>query len=471
VRWLAFVDCTLAVVAYLLAITLRSEAILDRAFGPVALGMDWSMLLVLVVAFVVFYLFGLYEPEIVVSRPLHLWTLVRANAIAFLIAAGLIYLARLPVGFQSRFIVVGTFVIFFVLAATVRVVVGSLLRRYRLDSLGARALVVGRPQRTESLQERLRDLRGPTTVAELDFQPQGPHLVSRLEEILAGSPARGPEAFGQVFIDAGSLPYEDVLPVVAVAHRAGVEVYVVSRLLRALNSRRLLFDLYEAPVVKVRRSPEDTRRSLSKRALDVVVAAAALVVFSPVMLVIAATIKLTSKGPVFYGHERVGRNGTPFTFYKFRSMHVGNDHSVHAEYVKELINGNGKAHIVANGDHADEVYKLVDDPRVTPVGRFLRKYSLDELPQFWNVLRGDMSLVGPRPALDYEVAHYKEWHKSRLAPAPGVSGLWQVQGRSRVTFDEMVFEDVMYGCVRTLVVDGVICLRTIPAALVGHGAL
>jgi exopolysaccharide biosynthesis polyprenyl glycosylphosphotransferase len=463
-------DCATAVVAYLLALSLRSESVLDRVLGRIAIGMDWSMLLVLAIAFVSFYLFGLYEVEIVVSRPLHLWTLVRANAIAFLVAAALIYTARLPLAFQSRFVVVGTFVIFFMLAACIRVVIGSVLR-HRLDALGGRTLVIGRPQRTESLCERLGDVGGPTTVDVLDAEQQGRHIVSGCEAALEESAGKGAAAFGRVFVDVGSVSYEDALRLVAVTHDAGVEVYVVSRLLRTLSSRRLLFDLFEAPIVKVRHSPVTSGRSRSKRALDLVVATAALVVFSPFMAVIAAAIKLSSTGPVFYGQERIGRNGRPFTFYKFRSMYAGNDHTVHAEYVKELINGNGRAYSVGTDREARQVYKLVDDPRVTPVGRFLRKYSLDELPQFWNVLRGDMSLVGPRPALDYEVAHYKEWHAQRLLPLPGISGLWQVQGRSRVTFDEMVFEDVMYGCVQDLAIDGVICLRTIPAALVGHGAV
>ncbi|HJW74085.1 MAG TPA: sugar transferase, partial [Thermoleophilia bacterium] len=143
----------------------------------------------------------------------------------------------------------------------------------------------------------------------------------------------------------------------------------------------------------------------------------------------------------------------------------------HREHMRSFINGKAELQVVGDPDDPEEIYKLAGDPRITRVGRFVRKYSLDELPQLWNVLVGDMSLVGPRPPLGYEVAEYREWHRERLAPMPGVSGLWQVQSRSRVSFDEMVFQDVMYGCAQDTMVDAVICLKTIPAALIGHGAV
>jgi lipopolysaccharide/colanic/teichoic acid biosynthesis glycosyltransferase len=208
---------------------------------------------------------------------------------------------------------------------------------------------------------------------------------------------------------------------------------------------------------------------VAQRALDIVGAGLALVLLAPLMAAIALAIKLTSPGPVLFAQERIGRHGRPFTFYKFRSMVADSTAEPHREFVREFINGKGRLRqTFAVGD--DAPYKLADDPRVTRVGRFLRKYSLDELPQFWNVLVGDMSLVGPRPALPYEVDEYRDWHRRRLALLPGVSGLWQIDGRSRVSFDEMVFQDVMYGYARSVLLDVMICLRTLPAALMGRGA-
>jgi lipopolysaccharide/colanic/teichoic acid biosynthesis glycosyltransferase len=149
---------------------------------------------------------------------------------------------------------------------------------------------------------------------------------------------------------------------------------------------------------------------------------------------------------------------------------VGNDSGAHQEYMCELIaNGDGDM-LHCTDEWGRPVFKLADDERVTRIGRFLRKWSLDELPQFWNVLRGDMSIVGPRPALGYEVDAYKPWHRRRLEVQPGVSGLWQVAGRSRVGFDEMVFQDVMYSYNQSVFTDLSLCLRTVPAVLMGRGA-
>ena len=188
------------------------------------------------------------------------------------------------------------------------------------------------------------------------------------------------------------------------------------------------------------------------------------------MLAIALAVKLSSSGPVFYAQHRIGRRGKPFKFYKFRSMRMHADDSIHSEYMLALIKGEAQAQVQHVDGEDEDVYKLLDDPRVTSIGRLLRRYSVDELPQLWNVVIGDMSLVGPRPPLPYEVDAYKPWHHRRLDVKPGITGVWQVDGRSRVGFDDMVFQDIMYDCTRDLLVDVSLCLRTVPAALLGHGA-
>ena len=157
---------------------------------------------------------------------------------------------------------------------------------------------------------------------------------------------------------------------------------------------------------------------------------------SPVFLAVAVAIKLTSKGPILFKQERIGQYGVGFTFLKFRSMHFRNDPKIHREYVRKLISGKDDC---KQADDNGGAYKLQNDPRITPVGKFLRRTSLDELPQFFNVLRGDMSLVGPRPPIPYETEAYDVWHRRRFFEAkPGITGLWQVKGRSRVKFDDMV---------------------------------
>ncbi len=203
-----------------------------------------------------------------------------------------------------------------------------------------------------------------------------------------------------------------------------------------------------------------------KRAMDIAVATLLLMIFLPVCLLIALAIKITSNGPVLFRQERVGQYGCRFRFLKFRSMYVNSDSRVHQEYVEKLIAGNGER--VSASCNGEAVYKLANDKRITPLGRFLRQTSLDELPQFVNVIRGEMSLVGPRPPLPYELAAYQTWHRRRLLQVkPGITGLWQVTGRSTVGFDEMVRLDLQYATSWTPWLDIKIMFLTPGAVLKG----
>lgn len=207
----------------------------------------------------------------------------------------------------------------------------------------------------------------------------------------------------------------------------------------------------------------------AKRTIDVIGSLLGLVLGAPLLLGIAAAIKLSSKGPVLFRQVRVGQYGESFVFLKFRSMYVNNDASIHREYVKALIGG--RADRKSADGTGQGVYKLVQDPRVTRIGAFLRKTSLDELPQLYNVLKGEMSLVGPRPAIPYEVEAYEIWHRRRVLEAkPGITGLWQVKGRSRVTFDEMVRLDVRYAMTRSVWLDIKTLMNTPRAVILGEGA-
>ncbi len=206
-----------------------------------------------------------------------------------------------------------------------------------------------------------------------------------------------------------------------------------------------------------------------KRMIDLFGSLALLALLSPVFLTIAAAIKLTSRGPVLFQQKRIGEHGTPFTFLKFRSMYVNNDSSEHREYVRQLIGGKADKK-TANGNGTG-VFKLTNDPRLTPVGKFLRRSSLDELPQLINVFQGEMSLVGPRPPVPYEVEAYATWHRRRLLEAkPGITGLWQVYGRSRVEFDDMVRLDLRYAKACSPLLDLKILLQTPKAVIGGDGA-
>jgi lipopolysaccharide/colanic/teichoic acid biosynthesis glycosyltransferase len=217
-------------------------------------------------------------------------------------------------------------------------------------------------------------------------------------------------------------------------------------------------------------SHNNGRKSLLfiKRSIDFLGSTALTILCSPLFLVIAIAVKCSSRGPILFKQERIGQFGQPFTFLKFRSMYVNNDHGVHKEFVTKLIEENQKSGDDATGP---AVYKLTNDKRITKIGQFLRRTSLDELPQLINVIKGEMSLVGPRPPIPYELAAYQVWHRRRvLEVKPGITGLWQITGRSRVKFDEMVRLDLRYATSWSPWLDLKILLRTPLAVIRGSGA-
>ncbi len=219
-------------------------------------------------------------------------------------------------------------------------------------------------------------------------------------------------------------------------------------------------------LIRLFREPLSNSARVLKRISDLVIAAATMALFFPLWLVIAALIKLDSKGPILYTQERVGMDGRIFLVYKFRTMHVGVDHKPHWDYQQKFIAGRAEANL---GDIERPAYKLQNDPRITRIGRVLRRLSLDEIPQLLNVLLGDMSIVGPRPPIPYEVEAYELWHRKRLDMKPGLTGLWQVSGRNRLPFEEMVKLDLFYIENWSLLLDLKIILRTTLAVFHGDG--
>jgi lipopolysaccharide/colanic/teichoic acid biosynthesis glycosyltransferase len=204
--------------------------------------------------------------------------------------------------------------------------------------------------------------------------------------------------------------------------------------------------------------------AVTYRALDIALSVPLIVVLAPVFALIALIIRLDSPGRVIYCQKRLGRDLEAFTILKFRSMRTDAGDAQHREYVVDLINGN----VTETGDGS--MYKLTQDDRITRVGRFLRRTSLDELPQIWNVLRGEMSLVGPRPPLSYEVEHYRPAWFGRFAVKPGVTGLWQVSGRCELSVEDMIALDLEYVRRRSLWMNLKILGRTLPVVLLGRGA-
>jgi exopolysaccharide biosynthesis polyprenyl glycosylphosphotransferase len=248
-------------------------------------------------------------------------------------------------------------------------------------------------------------------------------------------------------------------------HR-GVEFRIAPTLFNCLPRKTEIDQIGVLPMIRLFREPLSNTARLVKRTSDITIALVGLLVFAPLWLLVMLLIKLDSKGPVFYVQERVGMDGRIFLVYKFRTMHLGADDEIHKEYQRKFIAGWAEANL---GDPERPTYKLRNDPRITRVGRVLRRLSLDEVPQLINVLRGDMSVVGPRPPIAYEVEAYELWHRKRLDMKPGLTGLWQVSGRNRLPFEEMVKLDLFYIENWSLFLDLRIIMRTVVVVFRGDG--
>ena len=267
-------------------------------------------------------------------------------------------------------------------------------------------------------------------------------------------------AANEVIISDPNVPGEVLFEVmIQTGRRRGVEFRIAPTLLNCLPSKTEIDQVGSLPMVTLFRSPLSGAARFLKRTSDLAIATLALLLLAPLWLLIALLIKLDSRGPVFYKQERVGMDGRVFLFYKFRTMHVGTDDFQHREFQRKFIKGEPDSNL---GDEQRPAYKLRGDERVTRLGKLLRKTSLDELPQLFNVLRGDMSVVGPRPPIPYEVESYELWHRKRLDMKPGITGLWQVSGRNRLPFDEMVRMDLYYIENWSLLLDLKIILQTLP---------
>ncbi|MCX7682259.1 MAG: undecaprenyl-phosphate glucose phosphotransferase [Anaerolineae bacterium] len=264
------------------------------------------------------------------------------------------------------------------------------------------------------------------------------------------------EAVDEVIITLPWMYHRKIVSIMRECERRKVSAHIVPDLFQMSLSQVDVDYLGGIPLVGVRDIGFSKTAQLIKRGMDIAGAVIGLTLSAPLMALIALAIKLDSPGPVIFSQTRVGIGGRPFMIHKFRSMHQNAESEL--EQLRELNEADGP------------LFKIRDDPRMTRVGRFLRRFSLDELPQLWNVLRGEMSLVGPRPALPSEVSQYMEWHKKRLEVRPGMTGLWQVRGRSLLSFDEGVLLDIYYIENWSLWLDCKILLDTIPRVLLGEGA-
>ncbi len=266
----------------------------------------------------------------------------------------------------------------------------------------------------------------------------------------------------EIIIAQSEITHQKLLDIVDKAKATSATVRLASDLYNIIPEKILVEKYLGISVVLMPQNYDNALFNVYKRVFDVVVAGLALIFLAVPFFIIAGLIKLSSPGGVFFSDTRIGKEGQPFKFYKFRTMQINNDDSIHREFVSEYIKQ-------GSDNKNSEVRKITDDPRITKIGRILRKTSLDELPQLFNVILGEMSLVGPRPCLPYEWEQYDDWHRRRFSVIPGCTGLWQVSGRSSVDFNDMVILDLFYIDNMSPLFDLKIMFKTIPVMLLGKG--
>ena len=363
----------------------------------------------------------------------------------------------------SRLLFIYTGVLIIALLGFSRLVKSIVLRKLRKRGIGVvRTLIVGAGEVGRTIMRNIvaQPGLGYQVVGFVDDNPEKGHKdIGRFKGL--GSIDNLPrivqeESIDEVIITLPWMYHRKIISIMTQCEREGVRAFLVPDLFQMSLSRMDVDDLGGVPMIGVKEISITGWKSVTKRAIDFTIALVGLIVLSPLMLLIALAIKLDSPGSVLFRQIRVGKGGRQFVLYKFRSMGEG------AEEEQEKLTDLNEAE--------GPIFKIRHDPRCTRAGRFLRRTSLDELPQFYNVLRGEMSLVGPRPPIPAEVERYEEWHKKRLEVSPGMTGLWQVSGRSELTFDEMVLLDIYYIENWSAAMDTEIFLRTIPKIIFGSGA-
>jgi undecaprenyl-phosphate galactose phosphotransferase len=473
---LAALDWCTFVAAYLLAIVLESRWLIEH--HPMTTSfLIGEIVVIAIVAWLgvfIFHYLGLYQINVFITVVAHLVQIVKGLAVLLVCIAVLSFFSKAEVFIESRLYNMYLFASALTLFVLIRVVLFRQAYLYlsRNKVIQRNVLIVGAGEngRNVAVNLFLHDYLGLRTVGFLDDEiEQGTPIFNAITVI--GRTSEMAECVRrydvkEILICLEKIEHTVLMELMEQTMPLNVIVKISSPLYEIVPLRRAIEHYGNIPVLGVFQSGMSSSKELFKRTFDFGVALVTLIALLPLFLVVALAIKLDSRGPVFFRQVRIGKNGVPFKLYKFRSMTIGADNDEERKrQMKEFIKTKRA------GPPSDVLStKIVNEARVTAVGKWLRKLSLDEFPQLINVLRGEMSIVGPRPCLPYEWEQYEEWHKRRLSVLPGLTGMWQVAGRSVVSFEDMVILDLHYIQNASLVLDLRVMLKTIPVILFGTGA-
>jgi exopolysaccharide biosynthesis polyprenyl glycosylphosphotransferase len=418
---------------------------------------------------------GLYKRARLVAGLDQALSIVKSVTLGFLLLLGMSFVWRRSYFVETRLILALGWVLGVGLLSAVRVgFIRSAIRRRMRHAEGVkRAAVVGAiPFARRFIDKSLPATNGYRVVGFVETREGeiasdlGPEYVlggvSALDDIVST------HEIEEIFLPIALLENPYCFDIVSKCSRTGLPVRLVSDIFEILMPDEPKEKVDGVPRIAFGEPALKGVGLLAKRLMDLSISLFIIIVFAPLFLLVAFLVKVMSPGPILFKQIRAGRDGRPFAFYKFRTMRHDIDDTLHREYATNFIGG--KELRLRDEKRDKKIYKMPDDPRVTSIGKMLRRTSLDELPQIFNVIKGDMSLVGPRPPIAYELTIYKEWHKRRLKAKPGITGLWQVSGRSSVPFHDMVLLDLYYINRWSLPLDIEIIVKTVPVVFSGKGA-
>jgi exopolysaccharide biosynthesis polyprenyl glycosylphosphotransferase len=403
----------------------------------------------------------------------HFLNFLMALGMAFLIVGmtGLVCKAGIPVFMANTLVISICFLLAIFLISAIRItLVHVVFNKWLRRHFRRQVVIAGSNSEADRIIRYIVDHNAPFWVVGTVGPEFNCGLKNSLGKGCLGDVDKLPAIVSQFKIDDIIITDEDIdkptlVSVLDFCTAAGINAWFPPKLLPIINIKLYLDNFCGLPMIRLCSQKNTWLFNKIKHTLDALITLLLFILQLPLFLLISLAVKLESPGPVFYRAQAVGKNGRVFTMYKFRSMRMDTDSEIHKNYVTKLIKGE-----IAKGAGDDKPLKITDDPRVTRVGNILRKLSLDELPQLINVLKGDMSLVGPRPCLPYEYEVYQDWYKRRVSVRAGISGLWQVTGRSEVSFEDMILLDLYYIYNRSLVLDFNILFETIFVVLGKKGA-